>query len=154
MKQKLTLAILAASVLLGASPFLADALLLESSKNEFESSAVSVPPSANDNSTELGVVTDQNMKFGRVETGSKVTKYINLSTDGRGAVTLSSTGNISNYFEHPNHVVFQDNVTLPVSYTAKRPGIYNGSVVVKTYGASSEMGYQWMKLRDQLPLYY
>lgn len=130
-----------------SSPLIADSLLLESESDSFNTSVTSVAASDDINVTSVGVNADPTLHYGEIPRTSKVTKYIDISSNKLTGVQITMEGNISDKINYTNYQVFMDNKTLRLPYKSAEQGYFEGETTIKTYTAKNSMGKEWLNLR-------
>lgn len=136
-----------------SSPLLADDLLLESETNYFNTSVTSVSEDDDINVTSVGVNADPVLHYGEIPRSSKVTKYIDISSNELTGVEIRVEGNISDKIDYQEYQVFYDNKTLRLPYKSMEEGYFEGEAAIKTYTAKNSLGKRWLNLRKHF-LYF
>jgi hypothetical protein len=146
---KLAVGIIVLSLALGASPFVADELLVKNQGFSFEANATAINSTANQ-TQRIGIVTDSNMRFGEVPTGMSVVKFLNVSMPAKGIFEINSQGNISEMLDYQESHYFEGNKEIKIEFNATEPGYYGGSVDIKTQVPMNDIGQRWLDTKYSL----
>jgi hypothetical protein len=147
---KLALSIVAASIFLGASPFIADEFLLdEETQFQQNMSAIVVSGEVSENGTRVGVNPGQNLDFGEIETGIKVTKFLEFESDRTQLVRLDVEGNISEKINTTESQMVEGDTRLGLSFRSNETGYFTGETVLKTFAPNGGLGEAWLDLKTR-----
>lgn len=143
---KLFVAVAGLSVLIGASPFIADEVLVKEQSFSFDANASSVDRSGN-YTKNIGIVTNSNMDFGELPVGMGVTKFLNISMPRKGIVDLGAEGNISDSLDIREYHYFEGRKEIRVRFNASEEGYYTGNVTLKTQVPKHGIGNTWLGIK-------
>ncbi|MFB6245371.1 MAG: hypothetical protein ABEJ03_03410 [Candidatus Nanohaloarchaea archaeon] len=124
--------VIAASVLIGASPFIVKETSVDTTESTMNVTAHVIDPEV-DEDLELGVNADPELSFGRVPSSSNAvsanyTKKITVSVEKRSSVVLRLEGNVSSFVEYPEQHTVTGEESIPVRLTPGEPGYYTGTL--------------------------
>ena len=145
---KLFIAVIGASVLLGISPLLLDEFTVNANENNFYSNLTVIDTDGNETNKTLGISADRNLQFGMMIEDVNVTKTINLTSNNTVLATLESEGNISKVLDYNNSYYFEGDQQIPVTARAGEPGYFEGSVNLKTRVPDNRLGEVWLDLKS------
>lgn len=147
---KLALSVVTVSVLVGASPFLADTFLLDTETHFRQNmSAEVVSDEITQNGTRVGVNPGQNLDFGEIETGIRVTKFLNFESDREQLVRLEVEGNISDKINTTESRMVTGDTRLGISFKSNETGYFAGETALKTITSNGKLGETWLDLKTR-----
>lgn len=149
---KLAGTVILVSVVLGASPFIADELLVEQNQVMDMNMSASVVSSNNTSTEQLraGVDTGQNMDFGEVSADVDITKFLNINAgDQRVGVAIDTQGNITDRLEYRQSQVVEGDQQIEVKFVpGEEKAYYTGKIQVKTLTPQNSIGQKWLQIRS------
>jgi len=126
-----------------------DQTLVESQSFEFDTNATALENSYN-NTKKVGVVTEPNLRFGRLPAGMKSIKFFNISASRESILLIESEGNISDKLEHGDKFYFKGKKEVQVGFNSTEPGFYSGTINVNTQSPKNRWGQKWLDLKYEL----
>lgn len=147
---KIALSVLTLSIFLGASPFVTDALLLEQ-ETQFRQNmtALAVSDEVTSNGTRVGINPGQNLDFGEIETGIRVTKFLDFQSDRERLVKLTVEGNISEKVNTTDAQIMEGEKRLGIAFKSDDSGYFTGEATLKTYTPNGRLGELWLDLKTR-----
>lgn len=139
--------ILAISGFIGVSPFILDNSTLDFHKEKFNASVTVMDK---DDNISLGINSDPKLDFGNIPQGSNSTKFLNISTGKKSALTISSDGNISEFLEYHERMYFQGDKRIELEMKGKSPGNFTGNVSLKFEIPQNQVGKHWLDLKYRI----
>lgn len=147
---KLALSIVAVSIFVGASPFIADEVLLdEETQFEQNMSATVISEEVTSNGTRVGVNPGQNLDFGEIETGIRVTKFLEFESDRTQLVRLEVDGNITEKINTTESQMVEGDTRLGLSFQSNETGYFTGETNLKTFTPKGGPGETWLDLKTR-----
>lgn len=147
---KLALSVVAVSIFVGASPFLADSFLLDTETHFTQNmSAQVISDEITDNGTRVGVNPGENLDFGEIETGIRVTKFLNFDSDREQLVRLEVEGNISEKVNTTESQMVEGDKRLGISFKSEETGYFTGETTLKTVTSEGRIGEIWLDLKTR-----
>lgn len=143
---KIAVSAILLSVFVGLSPFIADEILIDRGEMSIEMNATVIE----EENVSLGIVSNPQLRYGRIPAGAGVTKFLNLSTEKTTLLSLESEGNISEHLEHPDNLLFdgRESIRLYFNTTSEtEQGFYEGMLTLKTQSAKRKEGVKWLELK-------
>lgn len=101
------------------------------------------------NNSDIGVVTDPKLDYGKTPPGSTVRKNLGISSDRTLMVKLNSDGNVSQYLDYPKIEYMEEGGEVEVVFQADEVGYYEGNLNVSVYTSDYSIGERWLKLRSK-----
>lgn len=149
---KLALSVVTVSILIGASPFLADNLLLDEQK-QFEAKLDAIVMDANvDERISYHPKPDNKsytMRFGEMPAGTPVTRYFNYSSTGpQRIVEIEIRGNISEKMEYESSQIVRGVKHIPLRFESNETGYFEGNATLKTLTPKGRAGDLWLDLKS------
>ena len=149
---KLAGTVILLSVFIGASPFIADELLIEQNQVLDMNMSATVVDSNNTTSKEelsAGVDTGKNMNFGEVSKNVDVAKFLNVNAGNQTVgVSIWTEGNITDRLEYTESQIVEGDQTVEVKFVPEETGYYAGKIRVKTLVAKNSLGKRWLQIRS------
>jgi hypothetical protein len=148
---KVALPIIILSIALGAAPFAANEFLINEEEQFSQNmTADVVAGEVNENGTQVGVNPGENLDFGEIETGIRVTKYLNYDSGGeRRVVTINLGGNISEKVNTTERKFIEGEERIPVAFMSNETGFYSGEFSLKTLTPEGNLGERWLELKSR-----
>lgn len=147
---RIFVAVVGLSILLGLSPFLADGLTTNTLEKKFDANATAVDMD-NNTTKQIGVVTNPSLRFGKLPVGSASVKYVNITSSKMALVNIDVTGNISPMLEYDDKFYFKGEKQAKIRFNASEPGYYQGEVRLKIQTAKNRIGERWLDFKASLP---
>jgi hypothetical protein len=143
--------IVAICIVIGASPLIADSLLLNISNVELPANAsVEQQNRSQDENLSLGLAASSQLRFGQVPENVNTSKRISLNAGPSPTlVTVSAKGNISSRLEFQKRHYFSGNRTVKLEFIGSDPGYYEGTVNVKTEDPRNTLGVRWLAVKQR-----
>lgn len=139
--------IILGSLAVGASPFLADMLLLETTTSRLGTNATVTGPGNADNIS-IGANPGALLAYGDIPSNVNATKTLSIETTGNAAlVSVSVDGNISGQIEYERIHHFTGTRELELTLAPAAEGFYAGNVTVKTERARGRLGEGWLEAK-------
>jgi len=143
-------AVIAVSALIvGLSPFIIEFSSIDDFDVGYNATA-NVTNTTPTNSQTLGIVTGQNLEFGRLPVGTASVKYINISSSKPALMNIDASGNISEHLEFNRQTTFQGDERTSLRFNASEPGYYEGVVSMKIQTPKNQIGEIWLDLKSRL----
>lgn len=137
------------ALIIGLSPFIIEYASVDVFDAEYEATATvtNTTPASSQN---IGVVTGQNLEFGRLPLGTASIKYINMSSTKPALMNMDVSGNISEHVEYSDQMSFQGDERTNLRFNASEPGYYEGTVSMKIQTPTNGIGEVWLELKSRL----
>jgi hypothetical protein len=148
---KVALPVIVLSIALGVAPFVADQVLVNEEEQFSQNMTANVVSGeVTSNGTQVGVNPGQNLDFGEIETGIRVTKYLNYdSGEERRVVTVNLGGNISDKINTTERKFIEGEERIPVAFMSNETGFYSGEFSLKTLTPEGRIGERWLELKSR-----
>lgn len=146
---KIAVSTIALSLMIGISPFVADEILIDKGEMTMQMNATVIE----EGNVSLGIVSNQELRYGRIPAGAGVTKFLNVSSSKTTLMKLESTGNISEYLEHPEELLFEGRTSIRLHFNTTsdaESGLYEGELKLKTQSVKQKEGERWLQLKKSL----
>lgn len=140
----LTVTVILAAGLIGASPFILDKTVLNQQEQSIDTSLQVLGENESDR---VGVNADRNLNYGALPVETNSTKYLNISSSERAIIRLSAEGNMSEYLDFEDEHYFIGEKNVPVKATAWETGQYNGTLNLESYTSRNKVGDYWIRFR-------
>lgn len=147
---KLAISVIALSVFIGASPFIADSLLInEETHFNQNMTAQVISEDITSNGTRVGVNPGENLDFGEIETGIRVTKFLEFASEREQLVQIDIEGNISDKINTTETQKVEGDKRLGISFKSNETGYFTGEAALKTITWNGKIGELWLDLKTQ-----
>lgn len=133
------------SGLIGATPLIINETSIDLYEKSYESNISVLPDSGNN--TSIGINSDQDLDFGYMPEGSNSTKFLNISTQKKSILDISSEGNISEFLVYEDRMYFQGFKKISVEAQGREPGNYTGNITLNFQIPENQVGGKWLDLK-------
>ena len=143
-----TITIVLLSGLIGATPFLIEETSVSTQERSLNTSLTVEEPKPNQ--TSLGINAERSLDFGKMSPNTNATKFLNISSNKKAILDVSSDGNISQILDVRNRFYFEGAKEIPVEVRAKEPGNYTGKINLDFQLPKNRVGGRWLDLKHNL----
>lgn len=148
---KMAASIVAASIVIGATPALADNFLLEQ-QAQLESHLTAYTYDQQEAGTvTYGAEPDGNfstMNFGDAPAGTPITRYFNFSINGAERMALVEVeGNISDKIDYESSQMVSGQGSIPLRFESNETGYFEGDATLTVIGSKGGAGELWLDLK-------
>lgn len=145
---KLTVAIIGISVLVGASPFLVEATSVQKTSTQLPANVTFVQGETKEGNVSVGVNAGSNLDFGVAPLNVGVEKTISLEAPNNTLVVTSSSGNITDVLQYDRKKYISGSSDVELRVNGTSPGYYEGQVEVKTMTPENKLGDSWLYVKS------
>lgn len=148
-RNEAAIGVFAVAVALGLGLYLYASSSVESQSANYSTYANVTEPGEN---ISVGIETGEGMDFGRLVEGTNMTKTLELGAgnDTLTYVEVSTEGNISEYLDFDQAQLFMNSTDIAVMMEGRKPGYYEGTILLDIKTAVNNWGERWLELVYQL----
>ncbi len=147
---RLAASIIIVSVLLGLAlsvPGYLDSNHTVSGEREFRAKAKVINVSGN-STKNIGIVGDPRLDFGVLPHEAGSAKFLDLQAAKKSFITLSASGNISEFLEYERKAYFQGDRQIKIHFDANETGFFAGNVSVGIQTPVDRWGSLWLDVKS------
>lgn len=141
--------IILVSAAIGLAPLAVKETSLETVEVTFNSS-VDVRNTDQENLTELGIKSGEQLEFGEIEQNANYTKWIRVGVNERSRVSLEARGNISELLRHEDVLYMKGQKRIPVELYPHSTGYHEGEVVLRVWRPKNRLGELYLQLWEKV----
>ncbi len=149
---RLAASIIIVSVLVGlglSAPGYLDSNHTATGKKEFRAKAKVINTSGNETKS-IGIVGDPRLDFGVLPYEAGSAKFIDLKAGRKSLITLSATGNISEFLEYRRKAYFEGDKQIKIHFDANETGFFAGNVSVGMQTPVDRWGRLWLDVKSSI----
>ncbi|WEL19276.1 hypothetical protein [Candidatus Nanohalococcus occultus] len=150
--KKIIAGLVGLTALVGLVPFVIAETSVETQTVEFNPRAnVTSDPVNSSENVSLGVAPGGNgLNFGElpIRSTKQARKTVELNSDQKALIKISSSGNVSEFLVYNDTVYFEGAEQLEIGFTTLERGYYEGELKMKIMTPRNRIGKKWIELRS------